>query len=451
MTLIHSLRCVLKMSQTSDAYVLYNAITMVSKIETDLFIIFRAKFQCIEVACNVLGINEDVVYVYMDYASLLPFLPNDSGKDQSDEQRSAKRINAIVECLLAALALNSHPINPLTWCLTVRKDSILETALSNTILEQTKPRRRTSIDISTVVLSQPPEGLNPFDVTRFATHPHPPLPLRASPHRVHRRTSPDGKTRSLSLDTMLGVGASGSPGKGMPGVSKMLGKVWLQGSSMDEQHSGSGSTAHTPRHDGPSLTPDVSGSPDASWERLFTQKGANSTHMLPEISTGPGMHSSSSDSLPGVRTNRIVSLPSISAPSQRHVYDFFFTPAPTPKAADMHRDRDDLAAASEDMNSRRMLDREQSMRGANVRRGSFGQQLKPQRELASNPPIIAKGAAQDKVIPLPRRSTTVQQPDKHERRLSRIGSVGSSTGGADIGHAAALVAAQFAGGETATA
>lgn len=154
----------------SDAFILYNATTMVSSIETNLFIIFRTKFNCIEVTCHVLGINEDVVTIYLDYQALLPFLPNDVGKDQTEEQRSQKRISAIVDCLLRSLALNSHPVNPLGWCLTIRKDSILESASSNSpLIEQTKPKRRTSIDISTVVLSQPPEGMVPYDTLRYVT------------------------------------------------------------------------------------------------------------------------------------------------------------------------------------------------------------------------------------------------------------------------------------------
>lgn len=151
---------------SSEAFVLYNAITMISSIETNLFLVFHTKFQCIEVACHVLAFNEDIVALYLDYPSLLPFLPNDVGKDQTEEHRSQKRISAIVECLLRSLALNAHPVNPLCWCLTIKKDSILESVLSNNLLEQAKPKRRTSVDISTLVLTSPPEGMVPYDITK---------------------------------------------------------------------------------------------------------------------------------------------------------------------------------------------------------------------------------------------------------------------------------------------
>lgn len=151
---------------SNEAYVLYNAITMISQIETDLFIIFRAKFQCLEIICHVVGINEDVIHLYLDYQALLPFLPNDIGKDQTEEQRSQKRINTIVDCLLKSLELGSHPMNPLGWCLSIRKDSVLEAIAASTPAHQMQPKRRASIDISTVVLTQPPEGLVPYDISR---------------------------------------------------------------------------------------------------------------------------------------------------------------------------------------------------------------------------------------------------------------------------------------------
>jgi hypothetical protein len=147
-----------------QAYILYNATTMLSQLETNLFIIFRSQFHLIEVACHVIGIREDVIYLYLDYQKLLPFLPNDIGKDKSEEQRSQLRINVIVDCLLKSLVLNTDRYNPLGWILSVRKGTMLEATVSSNPVDLSKQPNTQSIDVSSVVSTAPPEGMEPFDV-----------------------------------------------------------------------------------------------------------------------------------------------------------------------------------------------------------------------------------------------------------------------------------------------
>lgn len=178
------------------------------------------------------------------------------------------------------------------------------------------------------------------------------------------------RERAMSLDSVLGGGGqSSSPAKPTThaGVSKFLGKVWLQSGGGDD--SAASSERPTPRlsADSPSATVivDTQAAPDAAWERLFTQKAA-----LPEIST-PG----SPEQAPQLMTQKStrLNLPSItSTPSQRHVYDFFFTRSP--KAGEADNGLPALSTPSSDDKEREKDKDVKDKDVSKLRRKSFGQQ-----------------------------------------------------------------------------
>eukprot|EP00981_Chlorochromonas_danica_P010485 scaffold3243_cov173-Ochromonas_danica.AAC.18 len=367
---------------SNEAYVLYNAITMISQIETDLFIIFRAKFQCLEIICHVVGINEDVIHLYLDYSALLPFLPNDMGKDQTEEQRSQKRINTIVDCLLKSLELGSHPTNPLGWCLSIRKDSVLEAIAANTPAHQMQPKRRASIDISTVVLTQPPEGLVPYDISSK-------LPSDQENSSQEKLTlEPIGS----QLDSMLGANLSSPPTRktqSSAGLNKILGKVWLQSGNIRDSGEFSTTDRSTPRASVSSFSPrDAQGDVDNASDHAYFSRQLSMAHTLPEISTNIHVSQTTPEKLTpmSARSTKVVALPALtSTPSQRHVYDFFFSRANTVKTLvdtppEASSPASPGAAESNQKDDDKEKEKDKEKSADKSRRRSFGQQISARQQ-----------------------------------------------------------------------
>lgn len=148
-------------------FLLYNAITMISDLETNLFLFFHKDSLCIEIAGHIQGILEDHVYLYLDFHSLLPILASESivTEDMKGHRKSA----IVLAHLLRGLLLMPHPSDPFKWLLTMQPGLFIEGNNAVKYEDHSRQTRRPSLVLATALV-QKPEALVPFDFERYVHH-----------------------------------------------------------------------------------------------------------------------------------------------------------------------------------------------------------------------------------------------------------------------------------------
>ena len=149
--------------QAEQMFLLYNSITMISDLETNLFMFFHKDHMCIEIACHVQGIVEDRCYIYLDFKSLLPIIASESivTEDMKGHRKSA----IVVAHLLRGLFLTPHPSDPFRLFFSIKPGLIIEGNNAVKYEDHNRQPRRPSLVITTAVM-QRPDTLVPFDFER---------------------------------------------------------------------------------------------------------------------------------------------------------------------------------------------------------------------------------------------------------------------------------------------